>query len=112
MIDPIPSLIKMISALLLVLGLILAAAFVAKRVLRGRLGQWKSTPLMKVLSTTYLGPKKEISLIEIGQEYLVIGVTPNNISLLTRLDRPPETNTKPNSFQTEIDRFGAEVEVK
>ena len=89
MVDPFPSLLKMISSLLLVLGIILLCAYGARRFLRSRFSHWKRESLIQVLSTTYLGSKKEISVIEVGQEYLVVGVTPNRISLLARLKRDP-----------------------
>lgn len=87
--DPFESLVKMISSLLVVLALILAIAFGLRRLLRSRFSRWKTAPLVKVLSTAYLGPKKEISIISVGEQYLVLGVTPNNISLLTRLEHEP-----------------------
>ncbi len=91
--DPFASLVKMLSSLLLVLALILGIAFGVKRFLRSRFSQWKTAPLVQVLSTAYLGPKKEISIISVGEQYLVVGITPNQISLLTRLEHAPfETN--------------------
>ena len=90
--DPFISLVKMISALLLVLALILASAYLVKRFFRSRLGRWKNAPLIHVLSTTYLGPKKEVSIIEVGDQYLVVGVTPYQISLLGQLDESPVPN--------------------
>jgi len=103
MVDPFTSLIKMISSLLLVLGLILALAYGTRRFLRSRFSRWQTAPLVQVLSTAYLGPKKEISIIEVGQQYLVVGVTPHQISLLTRLDHSPipqEMSEKPKEFET------------
>jgi len=85
--DPFSSLVKMTSSLLIVLGLILFVAFVAKRILRSGFSRWRTAPLIQVLSTAYLGPKREISIIEVGSEYLVVGITPNQISLITRLER-------------------------
>ncbi len=94
--DPFASLVKMVSALLLVLGLILFCAFGARRLLRSRFSRWSNTPMIQVISTAYLGPKKEVSIIEVGKQYLVLGVTPNQISLLTRLDESPiQQETKP-----------------
>ncbi|MBN4054148.1 flagellar biosynthetic protein FliO [Nitrospira defluvii] len=89
MADPLDGIVKMISSLLLVLGLILFVAYIAKRFLNSRFSRWRSAPLIQVLSTAYLGPKREISVIEVGQEYLVVGVTPTQISLITRLEGPP-----------------------
>lgn len=87
--DPFTSLIKMLSSLVLVLALILGITFGVKRFLRSRFSQWKTAPLVQVLSTAYLGPKKEVSIISVGEQYLVVGITPNHISLLTRLDHAP-----------------------
>lgn len=87
--DPFASLIKMLSSLLLVLALILGISFGVKRFLRSRFSQWKSAPLVQVLSTAYLGPKKEVSVISVGEQYLVLGVTSHQISLLTRLEHAP-----------------------
>jgi len=87
--DPFSSLLKMSSALLLVLGIILLVAYGAKRFLRSRFSTWKRESPVQVLSTTYLGPKKEVSVIEVGQEYLLVGVTPNQISLLAHLKQNP-----------------------
>lgn len=89
MADPFSSLLKMISALLLVLGIILLSAYGARRFLHSRLRHWRRESLIHVLSTTYLGPKKEVSVIEVGGEYLVVGVTPSQISLLARLESVP-----------------------
>jgi len=89
MADPFSSLLKMISALLLVLGIILLIAYGARVFLRSRFSRWRRASPIHVLSTTYLGPKKEVSVIEVGQEFLVLGVTPNQISLLAHLKRDP-----------------------
>lgn len=87
--DPFWNLVKVGASLLLVLGIIALTAYAAKRFLGSRLGLWRAQPLIQVLATTYLGPKKEIAVIEVGKEYLVIGITPTQISLLTRLEEPP-----------------------
>ncbi len=87
--DPFSSLVKMLSSLLLVLALILGIAFALRHFLRSRFSRWKTAPLVQVLSTAYLGPKKEVSIISVGKQYLVLGVTPNHISLLTRLEEAP-----------------------
>ncbi|MFQ5579252.1 MAG: flagellar biosynthetic protein FliO [Nitrospiria bacterium] len=84
-----PSLFKMLSALLLVLGIIVLAAYGAKRFFGPQLGRFRSQSLIQVLATSYLGGKREISVVEVGEEYFVVGVTANNISLLTRLNNIP-----------------------
>jgi len=89
MFDPLSSLVKMISSLLIVLALILLIAYLVRRFLNARPGRWRSAPMIQLLSTTYLGAKRQISVIEVGQEYLVVGVTPNQISLITKLEQSP-----------------------
>jgi len=88
-VDPFWNLVKVGASLLLVLGIMALTAYAAKRFLGSKLGLWRSQPLIQVLATTYLGPKKEIAVIEVGKEYLVVGITPTQISLLTRLEEPP-----------------------
>lgn len=97
MFDPLSSLVKMVSALLIVLALILLVAYLVRRFLGSRVSGWRAAPVIQLLSTTYLGPKRQISVISVGQEYLVVGVTPNQISLITRLEEspfPPEPVTE------------------
>jgi flagellar protein FliO/FliZ len=88
-VDPFWNLVKVGASLLFVFGVMALTAYAAKRFLGSRLGLWRSQPLIQVLSTAYLGPKKEIAVIEVGKEYLVVGITPTQISLLTRLEEPP-----------------------
>ncbi len=52
--------------------------------------------LIQVLDTSFLGVKKNISLVKVPGAVLVLGITNDNISLLTRIDskdimdEPPE----------------------
>lgn len=84
--DPLSGLLKAGSSLVLVIGLMALSAYTAKRYLGPRFGVGKSGPLIQVLSRTYIGPKKEIALIGIGEAVLVVGITTTQISLLTSLD--------------------------
>ncbi|HET6464963.1 MAG TPA: flagellar biosynthetic protein FliO [Nitrospiria bacterium] len=82
------SVFKMGASLLVVIGLIALTAYAARRFFGDRLGRWRSGPAIQVLSRAYLGGRKEIALIEVGEAYLVVGITPGQISMLTRLRRP------------------------
>ncbi len=42
---------------------------------------------VKVLSTSFLGPKKSISIVDVAGEVLVLGITAENINCLAQLDR-------------------------
>lgn len=72
--------IKMILALGVVLGLILAIGISLKR----RRG--KGVELIKILAYQSLGMKKGISVIKIGRELLVLGITSTDIRLLKTLN--------------------------
>ncbi len=80
--------IKMGSGLALVLGLLAALAYGAKRVLShgaaGRVG-----PGIRVVARHGLGPKVSVTVVEVGAETLVLGVTPGEVQLLSRLDDSP-----------------------
>ena len=84
--DPLSGLLKAGSSLMLVLGLMALCVYLMKRFFGPHLGIGRSGPLIQVLARTYLGAKKEIALIEVGEEYLVVGITASQISLLTRLE--------------------------
>lgn len=85
--DIVTALIKMISALAIVFGLMAITAYGARRFLASRIGTPGNGPFMKVQASISLGVKKEIALVEVGGSFLVVGVTPNQISLLTRIEK-------------------------
>jgi flagellar protein FliO/FliZ len=80
-------LLKMGGALFIVLGAIATTAYLAKRFVPSRFGL-KNSPI-QILATSYLGAKKEIALIEVGDVFLLVGITPNQISLLTQMEKFP-----------------------
>lgn len=85
--DILSALVKMISALAIVLGLMALTTYGVRRFLGPRLGVAGNGPFMKIQGSISLGVKKEIALIEVGGSFLVVGVTPNQISLLTRFEK-------------------------
>ncbi len=78
--------IKLVTALTIVLSLILITYYFVKKYLLkdgSLLGMDKQ---MKVISTSYIAPKKSITLVEVAGEILVLGVTAANINLLTKVE--------------------------
>ena len=59
---------------------------------------------MKTLAYYALGPKRNIQLLQVGGERLLLGVTPDNINFLTKLDSPDEQKTKPNNEPVNVTR--------
>ncbi|WP_373499195.1 flagellar biosynthetic protein FliO [Desulfococcus sp.] len=75
--------VKMVVVLVVLLGGLLLALYAVRR-LSGA-GQYQGRPI-RVLATTYLGPRKVISLVEVPGKILVLGVTKNDIRVLDRID--------------------------
>lgn len=77
-------LIKVIFALALVLGIAyLLFQFLSKRnnlFLRGE--------FIQIIENSFIAPNRSISLVEVGNRFLVLGVTEHNISLLAEITDP------------------------
>lgn len=83
--DIIPTAIKMLTALGVVLGGMLLVYYFAKRILNRQVGNSKRK-MIRVLESSYIGVKKNISLVEIPGAILVLGITNDNISLLSKIE--------------------------
>jgi flagellar protein FliO/FliZ len=49
---------------------------------------------LKTLATHAVGPKQKLTVVQVGQEQILIGVSPDNINFLTSLKKPNETQPK------------------
>ena len=74
---------KMISMFALVLGLMFLIFFGFKKYVLKNTAFGGGNKLVNVLGTWFLGPKKNISLVEVAGEVLVLGVSQENITLLS-----------------------------
>jgi len=81
------SYLQMALALILVIGLIVALGFVAKK---------KQGPegLMKIVGYQSLGQKKGIAAVKIGQEVLLVAVTATDLKLLKTFDYAEDENVR------------------
>ena len=76
---------KMLSALGIVLGGMFVLFYFMKRYLkRDTIGSTEK--LIKVLASSYIGIKKSIALVEVPGAVLVVGITHDNISLLSKIE--------------------------
>ncbi len=82
--------IKVLSALLIVLGLMGFWAYLAKRYYPGLRGARYAGPSIRVLGTVYLGSKRSIAVIGVQNKRLVVGMTPSSMTLLTTLEEEEE----------------------
>ncbi len=77
--------IRMLAMLSLVLGLIFLLFFVFKKYVLKNTIFGGGDKLIKVLGTGYLAPKKNITLVEVAGEVLVLGISNDTISLLANI---------------------------
>jgi len=92
------SLVQATLGLALVLGLILAIAWIAKRIAPGAL-RGGSLPVTIVASQS-LGQRERVVVVEIADQWLVLGVAPGRVSALSSLPKgeiamPPATAAAP-----------------
>lgn len=82
-------LVKSILTLLFVLGL-MGAALYALRLYMRKSGAASVKGVAKapvrVITTAYLGPKRNIAVVEVAGEVLVLGLTPQSITFLTKVE--------------------------
>jgi len=74
---------KMMLSVLLVVGLGIGALYLSKRVLPNLTKACGKE--IRVVETTYLGPRKALHLVEIGGQRLLIGSTNENITALAHI---------------------------
>ncbi len=82
------SVVKVVSALAIVLSLVLLTGWAARKYLGSVDGRLGSKDDVKVLSNHFIGVKKNVTIIEVAGEILVLGVTNSNINLLAKYDDP------------------------
>ncbi|MCC7202983.1 MAG: flagellar biosynthetic protein FliO [Nitrospirae bacterium] len=86
------SVIKMVASLAIVLSVMFAIVFLVKKYLGRKIGLTGQDQKIKVLTSTYLGPRKSIALVEVAGEKIVVGVTAANITMLTKVGREEDFN--------------------
>ena len=60
---------------------------------------------MKNLATLSLGPKKSLALIEVCEQWLLVGVGAENISLISKIDKPSDYGQFVNNLPQEENLF-------
>ena len=80
---------KMAGSLILILGLIVFLFYLLKKFRLNTFPMGRH-PLMRLLGTLNLAPKKSLALVEICGQWFVVGVGTENISLISKVDAPAE----------------------
>ena len=102
---------KMFGSLILVLGLIICLFYFLK-------GLWlrsstsNNYPEMRIMGTLTLAPKKAIALIEICDQWLIVGIGAESVTLISKMDRPPEANDSDSVSANRGQKFNALLQEK
>jgi flagellar protein FliO/FliZ len=92
-VDPVSSayLIKLSFGLLVVVGLVFFLAWLVRKM---QLVQSSNHGLIKIVSAISVGQRERIALIQVGEEQLLIGLTPGRIDKLHTLQKTIQTDVK------------------
>ncbi len=82
------SAIRMVVSLSIIIAVLLVVFYFTKPLLNKAGAIRGKEKVIRVLANNYVGGKKVISLVSVADHLLVVGITPTNISLLTRIDDP------------------------
>ena len=81
--------IKTIVSLGLVVGLIVCLFYVLRRWRFGALSA-NNQRAMRLVSTLSLAPRRSLALVEIAEQWFVVGVGADHVTFIAKLERPPE----------------------
>lgn len=85
MIDLWDSLLRTLSALAVVLALMGLLTFAARRVMGQRASLGGQRPLIHVVASGYVAPRRSIALVSVAGEYLIVGLTATDLVALGRV---------------------------
>ncbi len=69
----------MLLSLGVVLALLVGTLWLMRRL---RIGQGSSGGVVRVIASAAVGPRENVVVVEVGDEWLVLGVAPGNVRLL------------------------------
>ncbi len=81
-----PSMFKLGSALVIVLISIYGGIFLLKKMMGKKYSGNRQHELLEIIETTFVAPKKSVTLLRVADKAVLIGTTETNISVLTELD--------------------------
>ncbi|MBU3694082.1 MAG: flagellar biosynthetic protein FliO [Rhodocyclaceae bacterium] len=83
-------LLQTLLSLGLVVALLLGSLWLLRRF---RIGQSGPGSLLKVVASTAVGPRENVVVVELGEEWLVLGVAPGQVRLLHTCPRASVAST-------------------
>ncbi len=81
-----PAFLKILFALAVVLGLMVAAVYLMRRFMNQSSSGHRDGSLIQVVSTRYLGPKSSILLVDVLGKGIVVGLSNGQMTLLAAID--------------------------
>jgi len=84
--DLFSSAVRMVSALAITLGILFFIFYLLRGFFSKRGGSLGSRGLIRVISTTYLGSKRSLVLADVAGEKLLLGLSPQAVTLLAKID--------------------------
>lgn len=90
--------INMLVVLALIIGFMVVASWMLKRMMRTRTTQMNEMSAIKVLETRYLSPKSTLYLLEIRGKGLVVAETSSGVSSLMTISLPEHSENSPPHF--------------
>jgi flagellar protein FliO/FliZ len=82
------SAVRMVASLAVVLAMILGLLALAKTMMGRRWFGQPSTPLIRILGSSYVGPRKHVLVVAVAGEVLILGATATELVPLGRLTDP------------------------
>lgn len=106
------TIMKVMGALLLTVGLMLLLAVWLRKIGLSRAGLRQGT-LISILDTKMIAPKKYVAVVQVAEQTLALGITDQQITMLTRLEtsatqiqESPKDRPQPTSFATLLGKVG------
>ena len=84
------SAVRMVASLALVLGLILGLLALAKMMMGRKWFGPTGTPLIRILGSSYVGPRKQVLVVAVAGEVLILGTTATELVPLGRVTDPEQ----------------------
>lgn len=78
--------VRMAAVLACIVGLLLAIAAALKKFNMLNRSLFGSQRTIRVLETAYLGPKQSLALVQAGRDVLLLGMTQQSITFLSKID--------------------------
>ncbi|WOE67725.1 flagellar biosynthetic protein FliO [Aeromonas allosaccharophila] len=96
-----PTLSSWLLSSLMVIGLILVLGFLLKK---SKLATAMGGGQMRVIASLPVGYKEKLLVVRVGEQQLLVGVTPQQVNFLYRLEQPLDEN-QPQAFSQQLGKL-------